>query len=152
MEQSPFVLVFLKTELLSWCKLHSFFHSPVFFMILFIVFHLEKKRVIFFLNILIAFPESSFWSNINNWFHVFLYEKRRKEKGRQPAPKNWHLISENWRKKKNMSVLPHFFCRGYLQCKKKKIVYISFMIHSLHVFEEFGIFKGIYILSLLGID
>jgi len=52
-------------------------------------------------------------------------------------------------KKKNMSVLPHFFCRGYLQCKKKILVYISFMIHSLHVFEEFGIFKGIYILSLL---
>jgi hypothetical protein len=46
-----------------------------------------------------------------------------------------------------MSVLPHFFCRGYLQCKK--MVYISFMIHSLHVFEEFGIFKGLYILSLL---
>jgi len=58
-------------------------------------------------------------------------------------------IDEKTEKRKNMSVLPHFFCRGYLQCKKKILVYISFMIHSLHVFEEFGIFKGIYILSLL---
>ena len=137
---------FLKTELLSWCELHSFFHSPVFFMIIFIVLHLEK-RVIFFSKYSHCFSRIILLVK-HKQLMCSCIKKRRKEKGRQPAPKNWHLVSENWRKK-NMSVLPHFFCRGYLQCKKKILVYISFMIHSLHVFEEFGIFKGIYILSLL---